>query len=383
MPAPVTDVPASDVSVLAHERKGPDGRKKKFIIGLMALVVVLYGAAISFAVATMIGYRMTDARNHLARMSPSLVEPGHTPPDPLPAQGDFVSIRVGVYVDSIADLSIRNSSWNGEVYVWFNWHGQKDLDPGGKLVLVDGSAVRKQLLDDYHGADGSNYQRYRITAKFEKAFNTVMVPVERPMLNIYLEDGSRDGHTLRYVADDGSQISSRVQVAGYNIVGFATVVKPHTYRSSYGDPRKPGDQHTTFSQYVVGISLEKIGLGIYFKVFLSLYAALALALASFFAKPTTPSRFALPTASYFGVVANSYIVNSILPPSNNFGMVDFVTTIGLGTIFLVVTISLTSNYLYDRKGETHLALTMDRAMFFTVGLCCLVANIAIPLAVIW
>jgi hypothetical protein len=383
MPIPVTDAPARDISVLPREWKDLDGQKKKFILGLVVLVVVLYVAAISFAVATMIGYRLTDARNHLARMSPSLVEPGHTAPDPLPAQGDFVNVRVGVYVDNISDLSIRNSSWIGEFYVWFIWRGQKDLDPGGKLVLVDGSVVRKQLLDDYHGADGSNYQRYRITAKFEKAFNTAMVPVERPMLNIYLEDGSRDGRTLRYVADDGSQISSRVNVAGYNIVGFAIVVKPHTYRSSYGDPRKPGDQRTTFSQYVVGISLEKIGLGIYFKVFLSLYAALALALASFFAKPTTPSRFALPTASYFGAVANSYIVNSILPPSNNFGMVDFVTTIGLGTIFVVVAISLTSNYLYDRKGETFLALTMDQAMFLTLSLCCLVANIAIPLAVIW
>jgi hypothetical protein len=366
--------------VFLSEWKLLDDGRRKFILACALFVVVVYALAIFFSIATLMNDKAVDRQYHQARMSTTTVEPGLTAPDPLPLQGQFTTVKMGSYIDSITNLSIRDSTWSAEFYVWFNWKGQKDLDPGGKLVLVNGSILQKQLLDDYHAEDGTNYQRYRIAARFQEFFNTALVPIERPMLNIYIEDGTRDGTMLRYVADNASNISSRARAAGYTVTGVASVVKPHTYRTSYGDPRKQENQRATFSQYVVGISLQKTSLGVYFKIFLCLYAALAIALANFFVKPIDVSpRFALPSASYFGVVANYFVVNAVLPPSNTFGLVDIVTSFGLGTIFITVALSLLSNYLYDQKGEPALALTLDRFMFYTVSLCCIVANVVIPL----
>lgn len=372
-----------EVIVFLSEWKTLNAGRKKLIAAVSLTVIGMYAMAVSSAVVKLRNDRVAEQQLHQARMGTNSVESGLTPPDPLPSEGEFVTVTIGTYVDSITNLSIRESTWSGEFYVWFSWKGPKDLDPGGKLVLVNGSILNKQLLEDYHGDDGVNYQRYRIAARFQELFSTALIPVERPMLNINIEDGARDGSTIRYAADSAANISSRARTPGYTVAGMSTVVKPHTYRTSYGDPRKQADQRATFSQYVVGITLARTSLGVYFKIFLCLYAALALALANFYIKPVDVSpRFAMPSASYFGIVANYFVINSVLPPSNTFGLVDIVTTVGLGTVFLSVALSLAANYFYDRRGEPQTARALDGVMFYTVTLCSVVANIAIPASAI-
>jgi hypothetical protein len=131
----------------------------------------------------------------------------------------------------------------------------------------------------------------------------------------------------------------------------------------------------------VGISLEKAGLGVFFKIFLCLYAAVAVALANFFLRPIDAGRLALPAAAYFGIVANSFVVNSILPPSHSFGLVDIVTSFGLGTVFITVARALLVNHLYSIRGEAEVALCLDQLLFFAATVGCIAANIAIPVCI--
>jgi hypothetical protein len=290
-------------------------------------------------------------------------------------------VAVGTYVDGIDTFSIKDSSWSGTFYVWFRWTGEKSLDPGGKLVVVDGNIIKKELLDEYHGDDGTHYQRFRVSAKFLKFFDTMRVPLEDHMLNIYLEDGARDNTKLRYVADPSSNVSSRVRIAGYQITGKANVVKPHAYRSSYGDPRAGAKTEKVFTQYIAGISIARSSTGVYNKIFLSLFAALALALSSFYVKASDVGpRFSLPSAAYFGAVANSYVANSILPPSGAFGLVDYVAAFGLSTIALSLILALLSNFIFVKKDDKALSYALDRVMFWVLLVFCVLANVAIPWA---
>jgi hypothetical protein len=177
----------------------------------------------------MAGNRALSNAKHIARMSPTAAEPGRTPPDPLPQSGDFVTVKIGTYIDDIENVSIKDSSWAANFYVWFSWKGDPKLDPGAKLVVVDGAIAKKELLEDYHGADGTNYQRYKVTARMVKFFDTARVPIEDHMLNIYVEDGARDGSRLRFLADPALNVSSRVNLPGFRITGYSQAVKSHTY----------------------------------------------------------------------------------------------------------------------------------------------------------
>ncbi|MEO5346115.1 MAG: hypothetical protein H7834_07025 [Magnetococcus sp. YQC-9] len=319
--------------------------------------------------------------NHTARMSPILVEAGHAPPDTLPAQGSFTLVKIGSYVDDIENLSIRESFWTANFYLWFSWIGPKELDPGNTFIIVNGTITKRDLLNEYHGDDNLHYQRYRISAKLLKLFDTMRVPLEDHMLNIHIEDGARDGHKLRYVADPDANLSSRTQIPGYKIVKHGTTVKLHTYKTSHGDPGKAADYKTTRTQYIVGIEIQRNGLGVYLKIFVALFAAMMLALLNFFVSPSDVSpRFSLPSAAFFGAVSNSYVANSLLPPSGTFGLVDFISVFGMGTIFLTIALSLISNHIYVKKGDKSLAFILDRTMFFVMAFCCLMFNIILPMS---
>ncbi|MEO5363376.1 MAG: hypothetical protein H7838_07100 [Magnetococcus sp. DMHC-8] len=353
--------------------------KKGLVVAMTLLMLLVYALGIYGSASALMTNRIAAEHHHLARMSPTQVEPGHTPPDPLPAEGTFTNVKVGTYIDNIDSLLIRDSVWSANFYLWFHWTGPKELDPGSKFVIVDGTITKKDLLEEYHGDNNVHYQKYRVSAKFLKFFDTMRVPIEGHMLNIYIEDGARDATKLRYVPDSTSNISSRARIPGYRIIKAANTVKPHTYKSAYGDPRRADGDKKTYTQYVVGIDIQRSNLGVYAKIFVSLFAALALALSNFFIKPSDVGpRFSLPSAAFFGAVANSYVANSILPPSGSFGLVDYVAGFGMGTIFLTIALSLISNYLFVKKDDKGLAFVLDRTMFFVVAICCVAANIIIP-----
>jgi hypothetical protein len=199
------------------------------------------------------------------------------------------------------------------------------------------------------------------------------------MLNIYVEDSQSDVTKLRYVVDSGTDVSSRVKIPGYSITGFSTVVKPHTYKTSYGDPRLAENKRTTFSEFNFALTIKRSGVGIYIKLFIGLFAGVLLTMCSFFIRPSdTGPRYALPSAAYFGVIANAYMTNSLLPPSSYFGLSDLVTGIGLFTITLCVVASLVSGHYYLRKKEEEFSRKIDQLSWRYIGAGFLIVNIVLP-----
>ncbi len=75
------------------------------------------------------------------------------------------------------------------------------------------------------------------------------------MLNLQVEEAERDVSRLRYVADGDSNLRSRVHVPGYDVSGFATVVKAHTCRTADGRPPGAGSGSATFTNMNMAVSI--------------------------------------------------------------------------------------------------------------------------------
>lgn len=363
----------------APEGGGLSPVKRAVLLLWAALIGAIYVGIGAFAYSTVHGEKVASEAGHRARMTPGMVERGQTPPDPIPATGDFVPVTIGLYLDGIDALSIRDSFWTPTFYVWFSWKGDKALNPGGNFRLVDGRIERKELQEEYYGPDGTNYQRYRVGARMTKFFNTTRVPRDGHMLNLYVEDTRLDASKLRYVADPASNVSSRVRVSGYTVGKAEQAAKTHTYRSSYGDPRAEGNK--TFSMYTYGVRIERAGMGVYFKIFIGLFAGMALAFSSFFLRAADSGpRFSMLAGSYFGAVANSYLAGSLIPSAGQFGLVEFVTFLGLFTIFFSLLATIVSIYVWNVKADKEMSRAFDLVTVSVAGLGYVAVNVLLPMS---
>jgi len=356
--------------------------RRRFITLWVGGLVLVYAVITGVALRVVVGEKMASDQNHALRMSADRVEPGLTAPDPLPATGDYVPVTIGLYLDAIDLFSIRDSLWSGTFRVWFRWKGDRALDPAKSFQVVGARIDKREVVDQFSDDDGTNYQSVRVTARITKLFNTTRVPLDDHLLTIAIEDGARDGTRLRYVADPDTNMSSRLHVAGYDITGVRSVVKNHTYKTSYGDPRVSPGTRRTFTEFVFGLSIRRTSLGLYCRLLIGLFAGISLTLCSFFIRPAdTSPRFSLPTASYFGAVANSYLVSSMLPSTGQFGLIDYVTGLGLFTIFTCLSASLVSGYYYLVKKDEAFSKAIDRSTRTTVCILYVIANVILPLSV--
>ena len=144
--------------------------KRRKVMCFALFIFIIYALIIIASAMSMYHNRSTSQTKHALRMSATAVEPGHTQPDILPETGEYTSVKMGTYIENIDNMSIKDSFWTSIFYVWYSWKGDAKLDPGGKMVIVDGSILKKDRLEDYHDAEGRNYQRYRVAAKMIKFF---------------------------------------------------------------------------------------------------------------------------------------------------------------------------------------------------------------------
>lgn len=350
--------------------KLPEKQKTALFSYAVIVIIVYMVAAISLGGMMKSARDIADA-NHKNRMDPSKVTAKYT-------EGKYTDVKVGMYLEGIRNFSIADCSFTTDFYIWFSWKGDKSLNPAEHFQVIDGSIDSKELVSEHYD-NNSNYQRVKVTASIIKFFDTTRISLEDHMLNIYIEDNKRDSSLLRFVPDEATEISSRVKVPGYDITKMQQVVKPHEYKTTYSSPTANG-KHRVFSEYVVGISLNRSGSGFYLKILIPFLIAISLGLATLWSRPSdTDSRFGLAGAAFFGVVANAYIVNSLVPANgNSFGLLDILSCISLLSVFLIVATSISSLNIYDKQSQPELALSLDKVAFLSIIIGLIIFNIYLP-----
>lgn len=355
------------------EKITPKGRRFLilWIMGILMIFLVVGG----LMVGAVYNDKQSDIVKHLERMSPKLSEPGLTPAEQnLSISENTTLVVTGIYVDQIRDFALSDSTWTVDFYVWFKWNGSK-VNPGENLQIIDGNIDTKELKDNYTNGD-QHYQIYYVTAKMSKFFDVLRFPVDNHVLTIEIEDEQQERPELVFVPENGtSEISSRVQIPGYEIEKIVVVEKPHTYKSNFGDPRLD-DEKTTYSQFRVGIDIFRPDLGFYFRIFIGLFVAVAAALLALLIKPTqVDPRFVLGSGALFVAVANFIITSELIPKTGILTLADMVNDLGLILILVTLIESVISLYLYEKRGEKKLARTMDKISIVLLLLIFVTINI--------
>src|SRR5262249_6114512 len=137
-----------------------------------------------------------------------------------------------------------------------------------------------------HHDEGNHYERHRMVAKITKPFSAAGVPFDSHLLMLAIENGELVREKLIFLPDrENCGVSSRASITGYRSAGWQVLEKPHSYKTTRGDPRLPHDTKSTFSQFRMGISIERAVSGLYLKLFQALHIAVAIAFLACFIKP--------------------------------------------------------------------------------------------------
>ena len=131
--------------------------------------------------------------------------------------------------------------------------------------------------------------------------------------------------------------------------------------------------------YTYGLSIARDGMGVYFKIFIGLFAGMALAFASFGLRASDAGpRFSMLAGAYFGAVANSYLAGSLIPSAGQFGLVEYVTFTGLFTIFLSLIATIISIFIWNVRADKRLSRAFDLTTIATAGTGYALVNFVVP-----
>jgi hypothetical protein len=361
----------------------PSNTWKTRLIALWCAVIMLGYAVTTVIMAEVLHHEKLDAiERHDARLSTDKVEEGRTAAETrqfdIGRQPKNITVTSGIYVDRIFDVSLRDTSWKVDFYIWFEWLGE-NVHPGENFQIINGEILDLQLKTktSVPGPVVQNYELYRVTAEITKFFNISRYPRDDHLMTILVEDTKRQFYDLRFKPDvTGSDISSRVKIPGYEIFSSSLIEKPHSYRTRRGDPRLPEDYKSTYSQLVLGIDVKRGGWGLYLKMFVGIFAAVGFSMLAFFVNPAhTSPRFGIGVGAFFASIASIYVISSQIPLSSEYTLTDYVTVSSVITIFLTLLTSTRSVHIHEAWTDGPLwAWRLDRIAQVLFLLCYSIQN---------
>jgi hypothetical protein len=185
-------------------------------------------------------------------------------------------------------------------------------------------------------------------------------PFDRQKLRLSIENSQFDSRSLVFAADTvGQNYDQRFTINGWRIDTFNISTKIKPYETAFGDPEmeKP---HTEYSAFKVYIGLDRDAMGLFWKMFLGMYVAFLIAFVCFFIHPDSiDARFGLNVGSLFAAVGNKYVIDSALPESSSFTLVDTLHGVTLLFIFCMIVSTVYSLNLV-KKNQAEKAGRFDR-----------------------
>jgi hypothetical protein len=355
-------------------------RKEKVYVLLWAIILVsFYVLATAFAALILSDDKIKSQERHKDRIDANLQEAGRTWIDPAwlnQNQNKLAEkVFVGMYVDHIADLSTKNTNWTVDFYIWFRWK-DKRIHPGDTFQVIDGEILSSDRIDSTC-FENTQYELYRVVARITKFFDVTRFPRDDHMLTISIENKVYEWGQLQFVADNEfSDVSSRVILPDYKINSTYLITKPHPYKTNRGDPRHKADEKIVYDQVIYGMAISRPDWGLYYKMFESLFASVAIALLVFFMNPQGEGRIGLGIGAFFAAVASSYVTSNELPGTGILTLSDLVNIMGMLTIFLSVLCSIIVFKVAENK-KLVLARVFDRISIGIFLICYILGNIVL------
>jgi hypothetical protein len=343
-------------------------------------ILFLYAAGGYLSVRQLLDYKAESEKIRQAWMESTTTEPRTPAPDMgTETTMEPVDVHVGISLDRISEIVVKEAGWTADFHIWFRWTGDT-VNPGKNFQIANGRILeREQVIA--HVRNGERYEQYRVTARMTKYFDTARVPLSDESLSLQVEDGLDGVERLRYVVDERSADIRQLAVPeNVKITKTLATVKLHSYGSGRVDSGDSDSGDAVHSLFVMAMVAKGPSMSLYFRLFQALFASVAICMIVFFIKPIhVDPRFGLPVGAFFAAVGNNISVATLLPESGQVTLVQMIYAVSLMTIFLTLVQSAISLHILDSMGRDRFSRVFDKITFVVLGLAYVVLNLILPL----
>lgn len=282
------------------------------------------------------------------------------------------TVHTGVYITSIHDINFKEKEYSLNLWLWLKYKN-KDFDFVKNLEIPQAKSFTTSF-STVDSTGGRMYVLMKLQCVMKDSWTINNFPFDHQTLRFSIENSQFDSSSLVFMADTlGKQFDPRFTIRGWNINSLEVTTGIKAYETSFGDESldKP---HTEYSNFKVRIKLDRDAMGLFWKMFLGMYVAFLIAYMCFYIHvDSIDSRFGLSVGALFAVIGNKYIIDSALPESTTFTLVDMLH--GVTLLFIVSVIIATSySLILVKKNKIVKAQKFDRLCAWAVLLAYLLTN---------
>jgi hypothetical protein len=256
------------------------------------------------------------------------------------------TVKVGAYIISVHDINFHQQEYTARFWLWFiytnpNYDFSKQID----ITNAKDIDISSATIDTVNGV---YWAQMRVKCTMKENWRVHDFPFDTQHLKIEMEDEALDIDNLVFVADTASSRFDNVEaLSSWKVDNFNVSTSIAKYNTSFGNP-EPGYDKQEFSKFTISMDIEREAKGLFLKIFLGMYFAFLIALVSFLTDTNElDPRFGLPIGGLFAAVGNKYIIDSLLPESSQFSLVDILHNITFMGIFCILTVSAIALRLHN------------------------------------
>ncbi len=267
------------------------------------------------------------------------------------------TVKTGIYITSIHDINFKEKEYTVNLWLWLKYKN-KDFNFVENLEVPQAKSVVKSY-STVDSTGGQIYLLMKLQCVMKDSWAIDNFPFDSQKLRFSIENSQFDSESLVFAADTlGKHFDPRFTLRGWTIDSISVKTSTKVYETGFGDETldKP---HTEYSNFKVLLRINRNATGLFWKMFLGMYMAFLIAYMCFYIhKDSIDSRFGLSVGALFAVIGNKYIVDSSLPDSSTFTLVD--TLHGLTLLFILTVIMATAySLILIKKGKDAKAQKFD------------------------
>lgn len=245
------------------------------------------------------------------------------------------TVKIGIYITSIHDIDFKQKEFTINFWLWMKYRN-RDFNFYDNLEVPQAKNVTKSFVTtDTSGEEV--YMQMKLQCVMKDSWRISNFPFDRQTMRISFENSQYDSRSLVFVPDTvGKHFDPRFTLRGWKIDSCIVSSGVRMYETAFGD-ESLAVPHTEYSAFRVRLSIKRDAGGLFWKMFLGMYIAFLIAYTCFYIHyDGMDSRFGLSVGSLFAVVGNKYIIDSTLPESTSFTLVDTLHGLTLFSIFIVI-----------------------------------------------